>query len=169
MRSVIMRFSLRSPWSQLGLVLLGVASVGAPVRGDDPPPQPVYRMTFEDAVTGKNRFKASDGKFYWTVDPGADAYQHDTYERPTAAGYKVIDGKYATAEYLAYLDIVRARAGYDDRFIYVAIKMYGLDRMTSDGGSTRVGLTARYGFRFSKDPDGRNGILVVADRPEQKD
>src|SRR5262249_34388767 len=28
---------------------------------------------------------------------------------------------------------------------------------------------ARYGFRFSKDPDGRNGLLLVVNAPEKKD
>ena len=58
--------------------------------------------------------------------------------------------------------------GIDSRFLYVAIQMYGLDKQTTDGTNTPLGLIARYGFRFSKDADGRNGYLFVVDRPERK-
>src|SRR5262249_46118142 len=97
-----------------------------------------------------------------------DVYQNDVYERPTTSLYQMIDNRFAAAEYYGYVDITEARVGWDSQFLYVAIKMYGLDRSTSDGTNTRVGPAARYGFRFSKDAHGRNGYLFVVDQPERK-
>src|SRR5262245_9470947 len=105
---VLCRLSLL-PAAAVVILALGLAAP-APAA---PQAKPVYAATFLDHVSGKNAFKATDGKRYWTVDAGADSYQHDFYERPTAAEYKVIDGKFATAEYFAYIDIVQARVGFD--------------------------------------------------------
>jgi hypothetical protein len=134
---------------------------------------PSYSVTFDDAVTGDNAFTAADGNQYWTVDAGADDYQNDVYERPTAQTYQVrrlADGeeRFAAAEYLENLDIVRARAGFDDQYLYVSIEMNGLNKVTSDGASSYEGLKYRYGFRISNEADGGHGFLVVADAPQFK-
>ena len=99
---------------------------------------PVYTATFADAVTADNAFTAADGQRYWTIDAGADSYQNDLYERPTAQTYQVrtlADGseRFAAAEYFQNLDIVEARAGFDANFLYVSIKLAGLDKLTADG------------------------------------
>ena len=117
----------------LSLLLFGAASA-------DALPTPVYTTTYADAVTGDNAFNASDGNRYWTVDPGADSYQIGSYERPTVKNYQIIDGKYATDEYFAYLDIHQAKVGFDDQYLYIAIDLFGLDKSTTDWVGTRVGL-----------------------------
>lgn len=140
-------------------------------RGFADPINPVYFVNFSDAITGDNAFFASDGNRYWTVDPGADSYQNDFYERPTVQtlvggpSYFAIDGTFATYEYFEYLDIVSAQAGFDNQYLYIAIDMFGLDKSTTDGVDTEVGLVERYGFRISNDPDGRNGLLLTTDNP----
>jgi hypothetical protein len=52
-------------------------------------PAPLYTATFADALTADNAITGQDGKRYWTVDDGADSYQNDFYERPTAQTYQV--------------------------------------------------------------------------------
>jgi hypothetical protein len=128
---------------------------------------PVYTTTFGDAVTGDNAFVATDGFRRWDIDPGADSYQNDVYERPTAQTYTDVEGVYATdkVEYYENLDIVQARAGFDDDFLYVAIDLYGLDKSTADGVDTVEGLVYRYGIRIGTDPDGTGGFLLVTDQP----
>lgn len=128
---------------------------------------PVYTTVFKDAVTGDNAFMHG-GKRYWTIDSGADSYQNDFYERPTIQKYETINGKFATQEYFEYLDIVQAKAGFDSNYLYIAIDLYGRDNSTNDGKDTEKGLVERYGFRLSKNADGRNGLLLFADQPELK-
>lgn len=137
------------------------------------PVAPVYLATFGDAVTGDNAFTATDGNRYWTVDPGADSYQNDVYERPTVQNYQLrtlADGtvQFATPEYFGNLDIVQAKAGFDDNYLYVALDLHSLDKQTADGVNTQQGLVYRYGFRISKEADGGHGLLLVADQPQLK-
>src|SRR5262249_31752767 len=112
-----------------------VSGVLTQPRVTEPPLQttPVYCNTFTDFVTGLQEFKASDGRRYWIVETGADRYQDDVYERPTTALYKTIDGKFATAEYYSYLDLVDAKVGYNSQFLYVSVRVNGLDARKSDG------------------------------------
>jgi hypothetical protein len=137
------------------------------------PVNPVYTATFADAVTIDNEFTGADGKHYWTIDSGADQYQNDTYERPTVQTFKVVPAAggaqfFATGEYYANLDIVEGRAGFDETFLYVSVRMAGLTRHTSDGAVTTEGLVYQYGFRMALEADGGRGLLVVADQPELK-
>jgi hypothetical protein len=134
---------------------------------------PVYSALFGDAVTADNAFTAADGKRYWTVDPGADQYQTDLYERPTAQTYQVrrlADGteQFAAREYFQNLDIVQAQAGFDADYLYVSVKLAGLNKLTDDGKTTAEGLVYRYGFRIAKQTDGGGGLLIVADQPQLK-
>lgn len=147
------------------LIVLVAGSTWSPASGAI---APTYSVTFRDSVTGDNEFVGSDGKHYWTVDPGADVYQSDLYERPTVQSYQLIDGKYATNEYLGYIDITHAKMGWDSQYLYVAIDVYSRDKVTDDGQHTTVGMMERYGFRFSTDPDGRNGYLLWAEQPESE-
>lgn len=136
------------------------------------PVAPTYVATFTDAVTADNAFTGADGKTYWTVDAGADQYQIDMYERPTAQTFQVVraaDGteRFAASEYFSNLDVVQGRAGFDANFLYISIKVAGLDKLTS-GGASREGLVYQYGFRLATNPDGGGGLLVVADQPGLK-
>jgi hypothetical protein len=130
------------------------------------PMTPVYFVDLADATTNQNEFE-SDGKRRWFVTPGADVYQTETYERPTIQTYQddPEGGIFSTEEYFSNLDIERGKVGYDDQFLYVAIDLVG-DTKEDQGGSTDEGLLYEYGFRFSSDPDGRNGYLVRAIQPE---
>ena len=133
---------------------------------------PVYMATFGDAVTDDNAFSAS-GYRQWTIDAGADVYQTDTYERPVAQTFKVVRDasgtqQFAASEYFQNLDIVQARAGFDDTFLYVAVKVAGLSKLTDDGKVTPEGLAYRYGFRIATQADGGGGLLVTADQPQFK-
>ncbi len=144
------------------LVLLGAGvAVGQPSH-------PVYTDAVLDCTTADNRVTNSDGELRWYVDAGCDIYQIDLYERPTTQEYEVVGEFYGAKEAFEYLDIERARHGFDSRYLYVAIDLFGRYHLTSDGGRDEKGLIERYGFRFSTDPDGRYGLLVVADQPEVK-
>ncbi|MFN7021245.1 MAG: GC-type dockerin domain-anchored protein [Phycisphaerales bacterium] len=129
------------------------------------PTSPVYTTEVADATTGGNAF-VFGGFRYWTVNDGADSYQNDLYERPTAQGFQLINGRYAANEYLAYIDIERARFGFDNRYLYAAIDVVGRDKRTQDGVNTVEGLKGQYGVRFGADPDGRNSIYLIVDQPE---
>lgn len=126
---------------------------------------PIYFSTFNDAVTGDNAFM-SGGNRYYDVDAGADQYQHDFYERPTVQTFQNVGGKYAAEEYFGFLDIVQAKVGYDNRYLYVSIDMFSRDKSTKDGVDTEVGMLERYGFRMGTQADGRNSRLFAADQPE---
>ncbi|MCI0459517.1 MAG: hypothetical protein L0Z62_21415 [Gemmataceae bacterium] len=143
------------------------------VQASATPTAPVYHVAFDDAVTADNAFTAADGQRAWDVDPGADDYQTDVYERPTTQSYRVRltpegEQRFAAEKYHANLDIVRARAGFDDRFLYVSIELAGLDVRTADRTSTPEGLVYRYGLRLARQADGGGGFLVVADQPALK-
>lgn len=134
---------------------------------------PVYDVTFDDAVTADNAFARSGGGRGWTIDGGADVYQTDVYERPTAQTFQVVRGadgvqRFAAAEYYQNLDIVRASAGFDANHLYVSIKLAGLSKLTQDGGASAEGLKYRYGFRLSTAADGGGGLLVTAEQPGEK-
>ncbi len=134
---------------------------------------PVYFFTFADAVTGPNAFAANDGKRYWRISPGADSYQNEFYERPTAQNYQVRtlpsgEERFASQEYFGTLDIVRGKFGFDADFLYFATEIYSRDRRTSDFVDIPEMLDYEYGIRLSTDPDGRNGLLLRAEQPESK-
>ena len=162
-----MRLHLTILVSMIGLLLnLSVSTEATPIT-------PVYSMIVSDAVTGDNPFFASDGKRYWTIDPGADSYQIELYERPTVQNYQVRtlpggEERFASQEYFENLDIVQAMMGVDTNYAYFSIEMFGRDKSTSDGVDTEEGLIYEYGVRFSSDSDGRSGFLFRIDQPELK-
>lgn len=125
---------------------------------------PIYFNTYTDAVTGDNAYMHG-GFRYWYVDPGSDQYQHDVYERPTVQTYESRGGFYSAEEYFEYLDIVEAQLGFDNRFLYVSINHYGINKSTKDGVNTPVGLAERYGFRIGSNVDGRGSMLFYVDQP----
>ncbi len=132
------------------------------------PGEPVYVSDWTDCVTSDNRFVGGDGIFYWDVDPDCDDYQRDEYERPMTQSFYHTQGRYGAVEYFEYLDLVGARAGFDERFLYVQLQLAGRNHLTSDGTVIPLGMVERYGFRLSTDADGRFGLLIVADQPELK-
>jgi hypothetical protein len=129
------------------------------------PVNPVYTATFNDAVTADNALVVGGTRFY-TIDAGADSYQNDVYERPVGQGFDLVGTQYASQEYLAYIDITQARFGFDNRIIYVAIDLAGLDKRTADGVNTVEGLQGRYGFRFGPEANGRNSYYIQVDQPQ---
>jgi hypothetical protein len=141
-----------------------VAALAAAASAEFTQSTPRYSNTYKDAVTGDNSF-SSGGSRYWDVDAGADSYQNDLYERATSQTYQKLGSRYGSGEYFEYLDITEARLGFDDKYLYVAIDMFGLNKSTKDGANTRVGLMERYGFRFGSDLDGRYSSLFYVDQP----
>ncbi len=128
------------------------------------PPEPAFRASFSDCVTGTNRF-TSGGQTYWDIAPGCDRYQNDVYERPTIQSYQCVAGRYAAQTYWENLDIVSAQAGANQQFLFVAIRMNGLDEINQSGARARQGLKHEYAFRLSSDPDGRFGFKLKAETP----
>ena len=121
---------------------------------------PFYTEIRNDHRTGDNEFVGEDGTRRWFIDPLADRYQREFYERPTIQSYQSIgDGPFSTHEYFQNLDIVQGKLGIDSQFLYVAIEMFG-GHKSDQGGDTLEGLKYEYGVRFSADPDGRDGFLL---------
>lgn len=138
---------------------------------------PTYSFTFGDAVTGDNAFTATnDGKRYHDVDPGADVYQNDVYERPTVQTYQLrSDGsppdRYAASYYYGNLDIVQAKYGYDNTYTYVSIDMFSTDERSDGTSNDEKGLIYQYGFRIGNaatDPYSKGGLLLTVDAPSLK-
>lgn len=132
------------------------------------PGEPVYFKGWKDCRTADNRYVGPDGELRWDVDTGCDVYQVDLYERPMTQAFDLFKGRFGAKEYFEYLDITRARAGFDSNYLYVQIDLQGRRHRTSDGTVIPMGMVERYGFRMSVDPDGRYGIMIVSDQPELK-
>jgi hypothetical protein len=152
-------------------VLIGILAI-APVSSADPV-SPVYTQTYFDCVTGPggapptgNAHLNTAGDLRWTIAPGCDSYQNEFYERPTTQTYQVnteaVTGNeiFAAAEYFENLDIVLARAGVDENYMYVAIDMYGLLHFDDQGAAAVEGLKYQYEFLLSREPDGANGYWL---------
>ncbi|MEM8783123.1 MAG: hypothetical protein AAGE65_09745 [Planctomycetota bacterium] len=128
---------------------------------------PTYSLTAGDATTGDNAFFANGGT-RWNVDPGADDYFNETYERPTAQTYENRNkpgvGVVAAAnEYFGYVDLKEGSYGYDDQYMYFQLVLYTGVRQTDDGtiDGESFGSGTQYGVRFSdQDPDGADGFLL---------
>ena len=131
-------------------------------------PVPTYSVTFYDSVTGDNT--GNDGNPYWWVSPGADDYGTDTYERPTDQTIERDNAAIGSRNYYEYVDIVQAAAGFDENYLYVGIKMNGLD-FINGSGSEPQGLIAKYEVRLgnnSTDPFCAGGLLLMVDNPSTK-
>jgi hypothetical protein len=129
-----------------------------------PPTNPVYQYSAPDAVTGDNAFNFG-GFRYFSVDAGADSYQNNLYERPTAAAYQFQGTTYAAEEYFGYVDITGVRFGFDDNYAYFSMNLFNLLKQTKDGANSVDGLKAKYGVRMSGDRNGRNGIYLRVSEP----
>jgi len=146
-----------------GLVLaVGSAAMATPTN-------PVYTLQVLDVRTDDNQFIGQDGKRRWDVDAGADQYQIELYERPTIDSFDNNEGDdlYSSQEYFEYLDIKAAKFGFDSSYMFVAIELVGPNKV-DQSGPDNVGIDSEYGFRFSLDPDGRNGYLVRSIQPESE-
>lgn len=132
------------------------------------PGSPAYSIQVSDPNTGLNRYLADDGRNRWSVASGADVYSMERYERPTAQTYYHGLGRYGAQEYFEFLDIEGARAGSDQRWLYVSINLVGRDKIVVDGTRSAIGLLSKYGFKFSANAEGRHGFLVISDQPEVK-
>lgn len=144
--------------------MAALLTVAAGTVASAQPLSTVYTQTASDAVTGDNLF-VFGGFSYWTVDAGADSYQNDLYERPTAQNYQITNGRFAAEEYHGYIDIVETRWGNDDRYFYASIRVFDLNKTTNNGVSTIEGLRGRYGIKVSSDADGRGGLFLQVDEP----
>ena len=70
--------------------------------------------------------------------------------------------------YYGYLDIVEAKAGFDSNWLYIAIDLFSLNRVSNSGSVNQQGLEDFYRFRIGKGPAGaewRNGFLVSIQNP----
>jgi hypothetical protein len=170
------------------IILTGLLLAGTAVAGADPV-TPVYSRTYIDCTTFQNQHTNSDGKERWTIGltgpAGAaapcDNYQQEYYERPTTATYQVNSTTepplgdplpsgttFAAAEYYQNLDIVLAKAGVDNQYMYVLIDLVGTDHLTEvdkNPGTSAYdgdfeGLKYQYEFLLSTQPDGAGGFWL---------
>ncbi len=153
-------------WMVKAAALAGMMACGTALAAQ--PGTPVFIKAWNDCKTNDNKFVGSDGLFHWDVDANCDIYQSDRYERPMTQTFYSTMGRYGAREYFEYLDIHRARAGFDNNFLYVQIELAGRRHLLADGSVDVKGLAERYGFRMSTNKDGRFGVLIVSDQPEFK-
>lgn len=165
------------------MVALGAAALLAATAEVNAAIFPAYSNTFGDAVTGDNEFIGPDANHYWFINTGADSYANDFYERPTVQNYEsvkaitavgndselVVGNTYSATgfsdpAYFEYLDIVQGKFGFDDRFMYFAIELFG-DEKVGNGGSRQqdFGESSYYRIRVSGDPNGARGIMLSAE------
>jgi hypothetical protein len=117
---------------------------------------PTYFATYVDAVTGDNCNGMAPGgncsglNAGWHVDPGADNYFQDLYERPTVQTFTNIGGLPKSNEYYGYLDITGARYGYDSSFMYFQTTVFSEYAYKNDGSvdTGQFGSGTRYGVQI---------------------
>jgi hypothetical protein len=150
--------------SSLALALSGAGALSPEVSAQTLG-TPTYLTSWDDAVTGGNTF-SSGGKQRWYVDPGADNYFTDDYERPMNQSFSYNDGIYSTnSDYFGNLDIVQGRAGFDANFLYFGIEMFSTKLYGADGSVKDEGLKYDYRIRLGADPTGAGGYLFSTDTP----
>lgn len=162
-----------------------VTLLSAPAVVMAAPGTPEYQVTYYDAVTGDNQFK-NGSTHYWFVNPGADNYSMDVYERPTAQTYKTVtatslvgsDPLLAVGQtyvatgssspaYFGYLDVVSGQAGHKNGFLYFAIELYSVNKVGNNGVVTAdFGESTYYNVRFSSNANGSGGMLLSAENPK---
>jgi hypothetical protein len=131
---------------------------------------PSYSVTFYDATTNLNT--GDDGSPYWWISGGADDYNLDLYERPTAQTLEKVGVKYVAREYFENLDIVQVQAGYDAEYMYIGMEMVGLNKLNGSPEPEVEGLVYRYQVRLGNNatpnraPAG--GLLLEVDQPSGK-
>lgn len=126
---------------------------------------PNYLYTVQDAVTGSN-FIPSSG---WYVTPGADSHVNDfTRERPLGnQDFSSVGGQWVhPGQYYAYLDIVSARWGYDNKYLYFKQELYGNWSMSNATDSRDYGVFGSgtlYDIILNQnpDPDRANGSVLL--------
>jgi len=139
--------------------------VPTPQAAAQTPGAPTYMATWDDAVTGSNTF-FSGGSQRWFVDPGADNYFTDDYERPMNQSFSFNNGIYSTnSDYFGNLDIVQGRAGFDDTFLYFGIDLYSTKLYVKDGSSKDEGLKYVYRVRFGANETGAGGYMFSTETP----
>ena len=121
---------------------------------------------FADSVTGSpSRFTAGVG---WTIEPGADDFYHEVYERPTSQGFQsTISGAPAFDNYHEALDIVSGQFAIDslNGLAYFSINMNGQDELTADGSVDFVGFKHFYRIRISDNADFFGGYMFGVKDP----
>jgi len=107
-------------------------------------------QTFQDAQTNDNQTTTSGGQ-RWTIDPGADVFEQELYERPTNAMSGTVSGVPAADKYYQYLDIVSGQFALDvtNQYAYFSIDLFGLSEVNSSGAVDLKGLVDRYRIRVS--------------------
>ena len=143
---------------------------------------PSFTSVFEDATTGDNQFQLGNGDFGWFINSGADNYGQDVYERPVIqqfrdltidsaagddaellanVGNDVFGTTGSSVNYFEYIDIERARFGFDNQFMYFRIELFGEQKVGSDGSVTDdFGEGTFYRVRLGEDPDGAFSVML---------
>lgn len=122
--------------------------------------------TFADSVTGApSRYTPGVG---WTIEPGADNFFGELYERPTSQGFHPIGGAPAFDVYHQALDIVSGRFALDqvNGHAYFSIDLNGQDELKADGGSSTVGFKHFYRVRLSGNDDFFGGHMLGVKDPD---
>ena len=132
-----------------GMVLFG-KTANADAFNDDWRDQ-LQVFSFSDATTDDNA--SPSGKKY-IIDPGADAYSQEVYERPTSQMDTAYLGVPASRTYYEFLDIDTGEFALDssNQTAYFSLNMIG-DAEISNGTSTVKGFSDYYRVRASSESD----------------
>ena len=140
------RLILQVSFSAGMLGMLQITPVYADSFADDWQSQ--FRVTtFTDHRTDDN---ASNGDTRWTVDPGADRYSRELYERPFSSMDETVGGAPAASTYFEFLDISTGQVALDrvNKHAYFSIDLVGQDEV-SGGSSSTKGFSDYYRIRLS--------------------
>lgn len=122
--------------------------------------------TFEDARTDDNETTVS-GESRWTIDPGADIYSQEQYERPTASMDEKIGNTPASKKYYAYLDLVSGDFALDttNEIAYFSLNMVGPYEEDQSGSQSTVGFKDFYRVRLSPSDEFFGGYMFGVKDP----
>jgi len=131
---------------------------------------------FTDDRTGDNQFTSptTSSEQRWTIDPGADVYDQEKFERPVNNSNPSADDQgnlRAYQTYYEYLDIINGAFWNDTAsdIGYFGIELFGRDEVNQSGVSSEKGFGETYRVRTSANEDFTYGYLFSTVDPEGKD
>jgi len=162
-------FRMFAKWARLGLPALFPICLSLPADAavlSNNWKDELSVSTFVDSRTG-DFFVGSKG---WKIEPGADNYTSETYERPTSQDFNTAGGVPHFKKYHEALDIVSGKFAIDvvNGLAYFSIDLFGRDEVTFSGNSRsfdEVDFKHFYRVRIANNGDFANGYLLGVKDP----
>lgn len=137
---------------------VGLAAAGQAGAATSISLTPTYSRTQGDCT-------ATGSRNGWSIGQGCDNYQQEIYERPTTQTYKVRGGELTASTYFQNLDIEEAKAGADNKYLYLSMEMVGTAYQDRGKNPIEQGLIYDYVILLSNVSDGAFGHMIRAETP----